>query len=89
MIDKTVEYYNVNAQSFFDTTVNADMSLQMEDFIKLLPADEKYLRNIFEDRFDIIEIRESIDVHPGREDEVWMNVFARKKTGIRYVYGQF
>ena len=194
MIDETVEYYNVNAQSFFDTTVNADMSLQLEDFINLLPAegyvldagcgsgrdslylkqkgfkveafdasvelcrrasdllgqqvrwcrfedidyvdqfdgiwacasllhismkampdvikclhkvlkeeavlyasfkkgvgeryrgerrftdaDEIYLRSILEDGFDIIEIRESIDVRPGREDEVWMNVFARKK----------
>lgn len=39
MIDKTVEYYNENAQSFFETTVNVDMSLQLEDFIKLLPAD--------------------------------------------------
>ena len=38
MIDRTVDYYNENAQSFFETTVNADMSLQLEDFIKLLPA---------------------------------------------------
>lgn len=193
MIDKTVEYYNENAQSFFETTVNADMSLQLNDFIKLLPAegyvldagcgsgrdslaliksgfkveafdaseemckyasdllgqhvklcrfeeldysdlfdgiwacasllhvtmkampevirrlhkalkedgvlyasfkkgigeryrgerkftdaDEAYLHNILQDRFDIIDIRESIDVRPGRENEVWMNVFARK-----------
>ena len=193
MIDKTVEYYNENAQTFFETTVNADMSLQLNDFINLLPvkgvvldagcgsgrdslvllrrgfkveafdaseemcrrasdllgqqvrlgrfeeldysdqfdgiwacasllhvtmdampdvvcrlhralkaegilyasfkkgsgeryrgerrftdADEEYLRSVFENRFDIIEIRESIDVRPGREDEVWMNVFARK-----------
>lgn len=194
MIDRTVDYYNENAQSFFETTVNADMSLQLEDFIKLLPAggyildagcgsgrdslelknrgfkieafdaskemcrrasellgqqvklfrfeelnyidlfdgiwacasllhvtweampdvidrlnkslkangvlyasfkkgigeryrgekrftdaDEAYLRSILEDRFDILEIRESIDVRPGRENEVWMNAFARKK----------
>lgn len=39
MIDKTVEYYNENAQNFFETTVNADMSLQLNDFIKLLPAE--------------------------------------------------
>ena len=43
MIDKTVEYYNKNAQSFFETTVNADMSLQLNDFIKLLPADGNVL----------------------------------------------
>lgn len=194
MIDKTVEFYNENAQRFFEETVNEDMSLQQEDFIKLLPAegyvldagcgsgrdslvlksrgfkveafdaseelcrratellgqqvrlcrfedidyadqfngiwacasllhvtmeamsdvidrlhrslkaygilyasfkkgigecyrgerrftdaDETYLRSIFEDRFDIIEIRESNDVRLGRENEVWMNVFARKK----------
>lgn len=193
MIDKTVEYYNENAQNFFETTVNADMSLQLNDFIKLLPAegcvldagcgsgrdsfilikhgfrveafdaseemckrasdligqrvrlcrfeeldysnrfdgiwacasllhvtrkvmpevlrrihkalkekgilyasfkkgvgeryrgerrftdaDEAYLQTVLKDRFDIIEIRESIDVRPGRENEVWMNVFARK-----------
>lgn len=194
MIDKTVEYYNENAQSFFEETVNADMSQQLKDFIKLLPvgghildagcgsgrdslalrqkgfiveafdaseemcrrasdllrqqvrlcrfedldytdqfdgiwacasllhitmeamqnvidhlhkslkaegvfyasfkkgigerycgerrftdANEAYLKSILKDRFDIIEIRESVDVRPGREDEVWMNVFARKK----------
>ena len=193
MMDKTVDYYNENGQSFFETTVNADMSLQLNDFIKLLPAegcvldagcgsgrdslalikrgfqveafdaseemckrasdllgqqvrlcrfeemdhsdqfdgiwacasllhvtmeampevirrlykalkedgifyasfkkgvgeryrgerrftdaDEAYLQNILKDRFDIIEIRESIDVRPDRENEVWMNVFARK-----------
>lgn len=41
-------------------------------------ADEAYLQTVLKDRFDIIEIRESIDVRPGRENEVWMNVFARK-----------
>ena len=46
---------------------------------RFMDADESYLRSILEDKFDIIEIRESIDVRPGREDEVWMNVFARKK----------
>ncbi len=194
MIDKTVEYYNKNAQSFYETTVNADMSLQLADFTNLLPAgghvldagcgsgrdslalknlgfhveafdaseemckcastllgqqvrlcrfeeldyidlfdgtwacasllhltmesmpdvisrlhmalktdgvlyasfkkgvgeryrgerrftdaDEAYLRSILDDRFDILEIRESIDVRPGRVEEIWMNVFARKK----------
>lgn len=193
MIDKTVEYYNESAQSFFETTVNADMSLQLNDFIELLPAegcvldagcgsgrdslalikrgfkveafdaseemckrasdllgqqvrlcrfeemnhsdqfdgiwacasllhvnmeampevirrlykalkedgvfyasfkkgvgeryrgerrftdaDEAYLQSILQNRFGIIEIRESIDVRPDRENEVWMNVFARK-----------
>lgn len=39
MTDKTVEYYNENAQNFFETTVNADMSLQLNDFIKLLPTE--------------------------------------------------
>lgn len=193
MIDKTVEYYNENAQNFFETTVNADMSLQLNDFIKLLPAegcvldagcgsgrdslvliksgfkvdafdaseemckrasnllgqqvrfcrfeeidysdqfdgiwacasllhvtmaampevikrlhvalkedgvlyasfkkgvgeryrgerrftdaDEEYLKSILKYRFDIIEIRESIDVRPDRENEIWINVFARK-----------
>lgn len=193
MTDKTVEYYNENAQNFFETTVNADMSLQLNDFIKLLPtegyvldagcgsgrdslalikkgfkvdafdaseemckrasellgqqvrlcrfeeldysdqfdgiwacasllhvtmevmpdvirrlykalkedgvlyasfkkgdgeryrgerrftdADGTYLQSILKDRFDIIVIRESIDVRPDRENEIWMNVFARK-----------
>lgn len=193
MIDKTVEYYNENADSFFETTVHADMSLQLGEFVKLIPeggcvldagcgsgrdslalkqrgfqvvafdaseemcsraskligqpvkllrfedlaysnqfdgvwacasllhvtmesmkdvihrlfaalksdgilyasfkkgvgeryrgerrftdADEAYLQRIFQDGFDIIEIKESIDVRPGREDEVWMNVFARR-----------
>lgn len=193
MIDKTVEYYNENADSFFETTVHADMSLQLEEFAKLIPeggcvldagcgsgrdslalkqrgfqvaafdaseemcsraskligqpvrllrfenlaysnqfdgvwacasllhvtmesmqdvihrlfvalksdgvlyasfkkgvgeryrgerrftdADEAYLQRILQDGFDIIEIKESIDVRPGREDEVWMNVFARR-----------
>lgn len=45
---------------------------------KFTDADEAYLHNILQDRFDIIDIRESIDVRPGRENEVWMNVFARK-----------
>lgn len=41
-------------------------------------ADEAYLRSILEDKFDILEIKESRDVRPGREEEIWMNVFARK-----------
>lgn len=194
MIDKTVEYYNVNADNFFETTVHADMSFQMEEFVKLIPdggyvldagcgsgrdslalkqrgfkveafdaseemcnraskllgqqvrlcrfeemdytdqfdgiwacasllhvtmesmidvikrlqlalktegvlyasfkkgvgeryrgdrrftdADETYLQSILKDYFDILVIRESGDVRPGRDAEVWMNVFARKK----------
>lgn len=41
-------------------------------------VDESYLQSILKERFEIIEIRESIDVRPGRGNEVWMNVFARK-----------
>lgn len=41
-------------------------------------ADGTYLQSILKDRFDIIVIRESIDVRPDRENEIWMNVFARK-----------
>lgn len=194
MIDKTVEYYNTNADSFFETTVHADMSFQMEEFVKLIPdggyvldagcgsgrdsldlkqrgfrveafdasgemcsraskllgqqvrlcrfeemdytdqfdgiwacasllhvtmesmtdvinrlqlalktkgvlyasfkkglgerfrgdrrftdADETYLQSVLKDSFDILMIRESRDVRPGRDAEIWMNVFARKK----------
>ncbi len=32
MIDNNVEYYNINAQSFYDGTVNADMSLWRDKF---------------------------------------------------------
>lgn len=37
MTDKTVEYYNANADSFFETTVHADMPFQPEKFVKLIP----------------------------------------------------
>ena len=195
MLDKTVEYYNENAQEFFDTTVAADMSQLLDEFIKLLPeggavldagcgsgrdslglkrrgfkvvafdaseemckrasellgqmvrqcrfeeldyvdqfdgiwacasllhvtreampdvinrlsialktngvlyasfkhgtgecyrgarrftdADDAYLREILKDSFEIIEISESKDVRPEKVDEVWINVFARKKS---------
>jgi SAM-dependent methyltransferase len=36
-MDKNIEYYNENAESFFAGTVNADMSLWRDKFEKLLP----------------------------------------------------
>ena len=36
-IDNTIDYYNKNAQSFFDETINADMSFWRDKFINLLP----------------------------------------------------
>ena len=193
MTDKTVGYYNENAEEFFETTVHADMSLQLEEFIRLLPAggavldagcgsgrdslalkkrgfcveafdasremcrlaseligqpvremrfedldleerfdgiwacasllhvpmehmpevigrlsralkpggilyasftkgsgerfrgerrftdaDEAYLKQILDGKLEILKIRESTDVRPGREEEIWINVFAGK-----------
>ncbi|WP_035765771.1 class I SAM-dependent methyltransferase [Butyrivibrio sp. NC2002] len=37
MVDKNVEYYNENADSFFAGSVNADMSYERNRFISLLP----------------------------------------------------
>lgn len=37
MMDNNVEYYNKNAQSFFDGTVNADMSLWRDKFEAFIP----------------------------------------------------
>lgn len=36
-MDKNVEYYNINAQAFYDGTVNADMSLWRDKFEKYMP----------------------------------------------------
>lgn len=36
-MDKNIEYYNENAQSFFAGTVNADMSLWRDKFEKYIP----------------------------------------------------
>lgn len=37
MLDNNIEYYNINAQSFFDGTVNADMSLWRDKFESYIP----------------------------------------------------
>lgn len=42
-INKNIEYYNQNADSFFEGSVNADMSYERNKFIALLPADGKIL----------------------------------------------
>ncbi len=42
-MDKNIEYYNENAESFFAGTVNADMSLWRDKFEKLLPDDGRIL----------------------------------------------
>ena len=38
MMDDTVEYYNRNADAFFDSTIHADMSEQIRVFLEFLPA---------------------------------------------------
>ena len=38
MMDDTVEYYNRNADAFFDSTIHADMSEQIRAFLEFLPA---------------------------------------------------
>lgn len=42
-MDKTIEYYNENADVFYETTVLADMSRQYESFLKYLDRDAKIL----------------------------------------------
>nr|WP_330367058.1 NUDIX domain-containing protein [Butyrivibrio sp. WCD3002] len=37
MVDKNVEYYDENADSFFSGSVNADMSYERDRFVELLP----------------------------------------------------
>ena len=36
-MDRNIEYYNQNAQSFYESTVEADMSFWRDKFIALLP----------------------------------------------------
>ena len=43
MIDKNVEYYNENADSFFSGSVNADMSYMRDKFISFVPAGSSIL----------------------------------------------
>ena len=43
MIDKNVEYYNNNADSFFEGSVNADMSGVRSGFLKYVPDGGKIL----------------------------------------------
>ena len=43
MIDKNVEYYNVNADSFFASSVGADMSADRNKFMALLPENARIL----------------------------------------------
>lgn len=42
-ISKNIEYYNKNADAFFEGSVNADMSYERDRFISLLPAGGKIL----------------------------------------------
>ena len=43
MIDKNIEYYNNNADSFFEGSVNADMSGVRNGFLKYVPDGGKIL----------------------------------------------
>ncbi|MBQ6407119.1 MAG: class I SAM-dependent methyltransferase [Butyrivibrio sp.] len=43
MIDKNVEYYNKNADSFFEGSVNADMSAVRERFLSYVPEGGRIL----------------------------------------------
>lgn len=38
MVDDTVEYYNRNADAFFNSTIHADMSEQIKAFLRFLSA---------------------------------------------------
>ncbi len=44
-VSKTIEYYNDNAQDYFDYTMNADMSEHYERFLKYLP-DNAYILDV-------------------------------------------
>ena len=43
MIDKNVDYYNKNADSFFEGSINADMSEVRQRFLKYIPDGGKIL----------------------------------------------
>ena len=43
MVDRNVDYYNKNADAFFQGSVNADMSYERNKFIRLLPENAKVL----------------------------------------------
>ncbi len=43
MIDKNVDYYNKNADIFFEGSVNADMSGVRQRFLEYIPADGRIL----------------------------------------------
>jgi cyclopropane fatty-acyl-phospholipid synthase-like methyltransferase len=42
-MNETIDYYNKNANSFYETTVFADMSQQYEEFLKQLSANARVL----------------------------------------------
>lgn len=42
-MDKTVAYYNANAQEFYESTVNVDMSVHYRVFLSLLPPGGRIL----------------------------------------------
>ncbi|WP_069648998.1 class I SAM-dependent methyltransferase [Caloranaerobacter ferrireducens] len=43
MINKTIEYYDVNCREFFENTVNVDMTLHYNEFEKYLKKNSKIL----------------------------------------------
>lgn len=42
-VDKSIDYYDKNAETYFETTKNVDMEKQYSAFLKLLPSDAKIL----------------------------------------------
>ena len=42
-MNSTLEYYQDNAQEFFDSTVNADVSANYDHFLKHIPEHGKIL----------------------------------------------
>lgn len=42
-VNKSIDYYDKNAETYFETTKNADMESQYKAFLKLLPANAKIL----------------------------------------------
>ena len=43
MLDRNVEYYNKNADSLFEGSINADMSYTRDKFTSLLPYNAEVL----------------------------------------------